>query len=236
MKHLIRFLVRLVIFLGVVSIGIWAYFHYVFHMPQRIQTAVQGRVQQHNIHLLSYTQIPIGYREAVIATEDRRFAWDPGIDVVGIVRSISVDVQKDGYLEGGSTITQQLVDNTLIQHGKSLTYKVKQVLYAVGIYATLSKQETFADYANLIYFGQGAYGLYNASEVYFRKTPGELNEGELAMLAGLPNAPSVYDPMRNLTLAKQRQKVVVDNMFDAGIVTSAQAATILQEPIRLSHS
>ena len=88
-------------------------------------------------------------------------------------------------------------------------------------------------YANVIYFGHGAYGLYNAAQTYFGRAPAQCNAGELAMLAGIPNAPSLYDPLRNMNLARQRQQVVIDNMVDAGKITNAQAQQIRTMPIRL---
>jgi len=101
------------------------------------------------------------------------------------------------------------------------------------MYDTMSKQETFAFYTNVIYFGHGANGLYQATETYFGKTPSELNAGELTMLAGLPNGPSVYDPYKSRTLAINRQHVVIQNMVDNGVISESQAKQITNEPIVL---
>lgn len=227
---------------GIIKVGLLAllvfggltyYFRHVDHLREKLLTRVQVKVRDHQIRPLTYTQIPSLYREAVTATEDRRFSWDPGIDPVGILRSLVVDVRQDGYVEGGSTITQQLVDNTLVQRQKSLRYKLTQAFYAIGIYDTFSKEQTFQMYANLIYFGQGAYGLYNASETYFGKSPGQLNAGELTMLAGLPNAPSVYDPFNHMALARQRQSIVLKNMVDDGLISAQESVAIFKQPIQL---
>ncbi len=232
-KRIFRGLIRLVIVALMVAGGLVVYFRYLSNFRAQVLDAVQARVANFQIHELSYGEIPVMYRNAVIATEDRRFSWDPGVDPVGIVRSLIVDVQKDGYVEGGSTITQQVVDNTLIQRQKSLSYKLQQAFYAIGIYDTFSKERTFAMYANMIYFGQGAYGLYNAAQTYFGKVPQELSAGELTLLAGLPNAPSTYDPFHNFALARQRQAVVLQNMVDAQVITKGQAAQFYREPIVL---
>lgn len=208
-------------------------FHHWYPIREKILESVAARSHQYHIHTLSYAQIPPTYRNAIIATEDRRFAWDPGIDPVGILRSIVVDVERDGYVEGGSTITQQVADNTLLNQNKTIVRKLKQVAVAIGIYDTFSKSETLAMYANVIYFGHGAYGLYNAAETYFGRTPLQCNAGELAMLAGIPNAPSSYDPLKHPRLARQRQEIVVDNMVDAGKITSSEAKQILALPLRL---
>lgn len=233
MKRLIKGIFALACLIAI-GLGIMnVYFHRVYPIAPALRTAAAEQIQVHHVHMLSDAQIPLTYKNAVISTEDRRFYSDPGIDPIGILRSVVVDIQRDGYVEGGSTITQQLVDNTLLNKQKTLARKVMQMLYAIGIYDTMSKSEVLTLYANVIYFGHGAYGLYNAAETYFHRTPSECNEGELTLLAGLPNAPSVYDPFRALTLARQRQHVVLENMVDAGLITHAQATKIYAEPLRL---
>jgi len=211
------------------------YFRHVYPIDIHVRTAANQRMAERHVQPLTYAQLPSVFRTAVIATEDRRFAWDPGVDPIGIARSIVVDVEKDGYVEGGSTITQQLVDNTVLSHQKTMTRKLAQAFYAIGLYDTMTKQDVFTLYANVIYFGNGAYGLQRAAQTYFGEPASKLNAGELTMLAGLPNAPSAYDPFRSLTLARQRQHIVVDNMVDAGFITAAQAAAIYRLPIALLH-
>lgn len=237
MRHWLRRLLQSVlVFIVVIMVGFVALDYYFVHDSQiriRVVTAFQSRVEKNHIHVLTYNQIPSIFREAMIATEDRRFAWDPGVDPVGILRSLIVDVEKDGYVEGGSTITQQLVDNTILNQQKTLTRKIKQAFYAIGLYDTMSKSEVFQLYSNVIYFGHGAYGLYNAAETYFGEPPKLLNSGELTMLAGLPNSPHSFDPYRSMTLARARQKIVLDNMVDAGVFNQTQAASVWKQPIQL---
>jgi monofunctional glycosyltransferase len=233
LKQTVRFLVKLLILLAVIFGGLTVYFRHVSHIHSDLGTSIQEKVTSLHIHPLTYAQIPLLYRQAVIATEDRRFAYDPGIDPIGIVRSVVVDVGKDGYLQGGSTITQQLVDNTLLSHGNSISYKLSQAFYAIGLYDVFHKDDIFQMYANVIYFGHGAYGLYNAAESYFGLPPSQLNGGELTLLAGLPNAPSVYDPFQNLSFARQRQAMVLENMVDSGVLSNTQRQNILRDPLRL---
>ncbi|MDQ0189605.1 transglycosylase domain-containing protein [Alicyclobacillus cycloheptanicus] len=209
------------------------YFHKVNRIDERVRDIIMTRAAARHETFLSYDQIPVTFRDAVIATEDRRFYSDPGIDPIGIVRSIVVDVQRDGYVEGGSTITQQLVDDAMLGQQKTLKRKLLQAFYAIGLYDTMSKPEVFALYANDVYFGNGAYGLNSAAERYFGRSPAQLNEGELTMLAGIPNAPSVYDPYHSMQLARERQQIVLDNMVDDGMISSAEAKQIFAEPIRL---
>lgn len=234
-RRIARICIYIVIFVALLFLGLTYYFRHATHFHDKLMSQIEQKVKAHHIRPLKYAQIPPTYRQAVIATEDRRFWWDPGIDPEGIARSIVVDVEKDGYLEGGSTITQQLVDNTMVKRKRSLAYKLKQMFYAIGIYDTVGKKQTFAMYANMIYFGQGAYGLYNAAETYFGKGPKNLNAGELTMLAGIPNAPSMYNPVHHYNLARQRQHIVLENMVDDGLVSRKQASNIFQMSIRLKN-
>lgn len=237
MVRLLKWLARVagaIVIVVVLAFGLmYVYFKFVDHVGQRVQAVVMTHVKTHHEHFLSYEQIPSTFRNAMIATEDRRFFSDPGIDPVGIARSIVVDVEKDGYVEGGSTITQQLVDNSIIGKQKTLHRKLLQAFYAVGLYDTMSKPETFTLYANDIYFGDGAYGLYAAAQDYFGRPPSALNAGELTMLAGLPNAPSLFNPYHSMKLARQRQSIVLDNMVDDGMISKADNQRIFSEPIHL---
>lgn len=237
MKRLFKWLVSLVgtivVLCGIVFGAMYLYFRFVNHVNVRVTDVVMARVaKRHNV-FLTYDKIPVTFRDAMVATEDRRFFSDPGIDPIGIARSLIVDVEKDGYVEGGSTITQQLVDNSILGKQKTIRRKLLQAFYAVGLYDTMSKPETFALYANDIYFGDGAYGFYSAAEHYFHRTPASLNAGELTLLAGLPNSPSLYDPYHSMKLARARQHIVIDNMVDDGMLTAAEAKQVYAEPIRL---
>ncbi|WP_206830406.1 biosynthetic peptidoglycan transglycosylase [Alicyclobacillus fructus] len=225
--------IRALLLLAALWLGQDLYFHTVDLVAARVRQAAAVRMRDERVHPVRYDQIPAVFREAIIATEDRRFWSDPGVDPVGIARSIVVDVERDGYVEGGSTLTQQLVDNTLLSKEKTLRRKLLQAWYAVGLYDTMSKREIFTLYANVVYFGHGAYGLYNACETYFGKPPWACNAGELTLVAGLPNAPSAYDPLVHYDLARSRQKVVLENLVDDGQLTATQAMAIWQEPIQL---
>jgi monofunctional glycosyltransferase len=232
-----RKVLKTILLIGVVLslflYGIKFFYTQLDPMKPKLTERVKAVETQYQIRPIKYKAIPKTYRQAVIATEDRRFSWDPGIDPIGIIRSVGVDLVKSQYAQGGSTITQQVVDNTFLERNKSLVYKVKQTIYAIGIYDTFQKQDVFEMYANIIYFGHGAYGLVNASETYFGKKPGELNDGELTMLAGIPNSPNQFDPLRNYAASRKRQAAVVQNMVDSGYLTQQEAEKVLKEPIRL---
>ncbi|MDR3543682.1 MAG: transglycosylase domain-containing protein [Desulfosporosinus sp.] len=233
-KGLFKFLIFIFAVLCIGSFGVKYYFTHVNRIADQVCSDVLNQVKAHHSQFLSYSDIPEMYRNAIIATEDRSFFTNRGIDFKGTLRAVFVDVGGGQALQGGSTITQQLIHNTLLSNqSKSLTWKLLESIYAIGVYDTMSKQETFGFYTNVIYFGHGAIGLYQASETYFGKAPSELNAGELTMLAGLPNAPSVYDPYKNLTLALERQHLVVENMVDNGVISESQAKQIISDPIEL---
>ena len=234
-KGLIKFLILIVVVLIFGWYGIKYYFTHLNRIADRVHNIVLTEVQAHNSQLLTYNDIPEMYRNAIIATEDRSFFTNRGIDFRGTLRAVLVDVSGSQPLQGGSTITQQLIHNTLLSSmSKSITWKLLESIYAIGVYDTMSKQETFTLYVNVIYFGHGANGLYQAAETYFGKAPSELNAGEMTMLAGLPNAPSDYDPYKNMTLARERQHLVIQNMVDNGMISESQAKQIISEPIVLS--
>lgn len=220
------------------AVGLWYgarwYFTHVYPIQLHVQQQVIAQMNAQHSSPLSYSEIPAMYRKAVIATEDRTFETNIGISFRGIGRALWVDIRGGQALQGGSTITQQLVHNTVLrQIPKSIGWKFIEMLDSVGLYDTMSKADVFMLYANDIYFGQQAYGLYAASEAYFGLPPSQLNAGELTMLAGLPNAPSDYDPFVNMKLARMRQKFVVSRMVLDGQVTKTQANAILNDPIQL---
>ena len=238
MRRFIKGLCKVLFFIFIVLCICWFglkyYFTHVNLISDQVRNDVITLVQTHHSQLLTYNDIPETYRNAIIATEDRSFFTNKGIDFRGTLRAIYVDVGGGKTLQGGSTITQQLIHNTLLNNmSKSLTWKFLESLYAIGVYDTMSKQDTFAFYTNVIYFGHGANGLYQAAETYFGKAPSQLNAGELVMLAGLPNAPSDYDPYKNMTLALERQQLVVQNMVDNGVISESLAKQIISEPIVL---
>lgn len=236
-KGLFKFLIFITLVLCIGWFGLKYYFTHVSRIGDAVRSGANNYVQTNHSKLLAYNYIPEMYRNAVIATEDRSFFSNRGVDIRGTIRAAFVDITSGQPLQGGSTITQQLVHNTLLNGmPKSIQWKLLESIYAIGVYDTMSKQETFALYANVIYFGHGANGLYQASEIYFGKAPSELNTGEVTMLAGLPNAPSDYDPYNNMTLARQRQQHVIQSMIDDGVISESQGKQILGEPIELKKN
>ena len=180
-------------------------------------------------------ELPDALLKAVVAVEDSRFYSHPGFDVEGIARAALVNLQHGEIEEGASTITQQLIKNLFLSQERSFARKAEELALAVRLELSCSKDEILALYLNTIYFGSGYYGIYDAARGYFNKEPKDLTLPEAAMLAGLPNAPSVYSPYENFLLAKKRQFVVLDAMVKNGMISEELAENAKIEPIYLAH-
>ena len=171
--------------------------------------------------------LPGTYLKAVIAVEDHRFYEHGGIDLLAMGRALWNDLRTWSFAEGGSTITQQLAKNLCFSQEKSIVRKAAEVFAAWDLERRYSKEEILELYVNSIYFGSGCYNVGSASETYFGKEPKDMTDSECTMLAGIPNAPSVYDPTANPDLALQRQRQVVERMVAEEFLTDGQAAAIL---------
>lgn len=174
--------------------------------------------------LVTPEQIPQVMKQAIIATEDPSFYSNPGVDPFGVLRAIYYQVRYNRLI-GGSTITQQLVKNLYLDTEVSIERKVREAFLALELTRRYSKEEILAAYLNTIYFGNQAYGIQAASDAYFKKTAAQLDLSEASLLAGLPQAPSLYDPCENPAAALGRQKIVLDLMGKAGYLSDDQAAT-----------
>ena len=172
-------------------------------------------------------EMPPLYKEAVVAVEDHRFYEHSGIDIFATTRALINDIKAKSFVEGGSTITQQLAKNTYFTQEKKLERKIAELFMAFKIESELEKDEILELYLNTSYFGEGCYTVSEASDIYFDKTPSEMDEYESTLLAGIPNAPSVYAPTRNADLAKQRQRQVLDKMIEYGKISRESGDEIL---------
>ena len=176
-----------------------------------------------------FSELPQMYVNAVISVEDKRFFKHGGIDIIAIGRAAINDIKAMSYVEGGSTITQQLAKNMYFTQEKIMERKIAEVFMAWEIEANYSKEDIFELYVNSIYFGDGYYTVKEACEGYFNKEISEMTDYECIMLAGIPNAPSVYAPTVNPELAKQRQRQVMDKMIENGYLTEEEANEILKQ-------
>lgn len=176
-------------------------------------------------------EIPLAVRNAVVAAEDIRFYYHPGVDIRGIVRALLKDLAGGRAEEGASTLTQQLAKNLFLTPAKTLSRKLADAWLAIQIERRYSKDQILELYLNQAYWGHNAYGVEAAAQAYFNKSVRYLNLAEGAALAGLLGAPERYSPYRNPGYVKQNQKIVIRKMVEGGFITSSQASAALAYPI-----
>ncbi len=170
--------------------------------------------------------LPQIYLNAVIAVEDHRFTQHGGVDPIAIARATLHDLATRSLDQGGSTITQQVAKNLFFTQEKEFSRKIAEVFMAFALERSYTKGEILELYVNTIYFGDGYYGVSAACAGYFGKAPGQLTDYEATLLAGIPNAPSVYSLSANPDLASQRQAYVVRQMVKYGYLTQEEADAI----------
>lgn len=209
------------------------YFYFFNPIDKKIRDNINNDVMNGKITYISYEDTPQIFKDAIVAVEDEGFFHHIGVSPTSIIRATIVNIKTKTYTEGASTITQQLVKNTLLTNEKTMKRKITEAFYAVALDLKIRKKEILELYINKIYYGQNAYGLVNASKTYFNKEPNELNDGELILLAGLPNAPNHLDPTQNLKLAIERQQFIIEKMLEDGDITQGQASDILNQPINI---
>ena len=180
----------------------------------------------------NYTKIedvPQIYIDAVISVEDHRFYNHNGIDLIAIARATINDIKEWDFVEGGSTITQQLAKNIYFTQEKKITRKIAEVFMAFDIEKNYEKDEILELYLNTSYYGDGYYTIKDACKGYFDKELSKMTDYECILLAGIPNAPSIYTPTKNPELAKQRQKQVMNKMIEYNYLTQEEADEILKQ-------
>ena len=185
-------------------------------------------------YLMPIAQIPLHVRRAFLAAEDADFYRHRGIDPAGIARALIANVRHGEIVQGASTITQQVVKHLLLSPERSYERKTKEMLLALELESKLSKDEIFYLYLNHIYFGSGTYGIAAAARTFFDTEPSALSLAQAALLAGLPQAPSRYDPRRHPREAIRRQRYVLDRMRTAGFITAEEHAAALAQPIEFA--
>lgn len=179
-------------------------------------------------HFVPFSELSEDYINAVIAVEDHRYYKHGPVDFIGITRALYTNIRDKEFDEGGSTITQQVAKNVIFNQDKTLIRKVGEIFGAYDLEKNYTKNEILALYVNSNYFGDGYYGIYEASMGYYNKNPKDLNLGEATMLAGVPNAPSVYAPTVNPDLAKKRQAHVLNSMVNYGYISQEEANKIIK--------
>ena len=236
-------------FLGAAAAGGYIYYHFLSDLPDftsikefrpAVVTQIFARDGQRIGEFYSEKRIEVPYSRlprhlvlAFVAAEDSRFFEHPGVDLSGIARAFFRNLEAGHVVEGGSTITQQVVKRILLTSEKSFARKIREAVLAYRIDNYLSKEEILHIYLNHIFLGHGAYGVEAAAQEYFSKHVENLNLAEASILAGIPKAPSRYDPYVNPQRAKERQAYVLRRMAEVGFISKADEEAALQQPIKL---
>lgn len=183
--------------------------------------------------LVPYEKIPKNLVNSFLAAEDGEFFQHKGINYQAILRATFANIRAGRSVQGGSTITQQVAKTLLLTPEKTLLRKVREAMLAQQMEENLKKEEILYLYLNQIYFGQGAYGVEVAAQTYYRKSVEKLTLSEMAILAGLPQAPSRYSPVSNPQRAKERQAYVLHRMAEVGFITKEEAEEAVREPVKV---
>ena len=186
------------------------------------QTALESRIDRKKF--VPSDQIPDLLKKGIVATEDRRYYDHGAIDLIGVGRAFIANALAGHTMEGGSTIAQQTVKNIFLSNERTMARKVEELALAMQLEKYYSKDQILEIYLNTIYFGHGAYGVGPASRTYFGKEPKDLDLAQCAMLAGLPQAPSAYDPLDHPQEGAKRMTMVLALMAQEGYITPEQAA------------
>lgn len=227
MKIIKRTLLFLVIILLVVA-GVQikgGYNRYIAALNEKpLETAISELQSKENY--TKYDEIPEIYFDALVAVEDRRFYKHNGFDVIGAARAIYNDIKARKWVEGGSTIAQQLAKNLYFPNDDTLKRKIAEIFMALKIEREYEKEDVLEFYVNGIYYGSGYYCIYDASQGYWGKDPSEMTDYECTLLVGIPNAPSVYSLNVRPDLAQQRQEKVLKCMVELEYISEEESETI----------
>jgi membrane peptidoglycan carboxypeptidase len=232
---------------GVAAAAVFGYFaadlpsaQDLVNVPVPLTTKIWDRAGEHLLYtlederreLVGLDAVPQKMQEATIAIEDKSFWTNPGVDIGGIVRAMNANASSGTISQGGSTITQQLIKTRLLSDEPTFTRKIKEAILAIEATRTFSKKQILEMYLNQIYYGNQAYGIEAAAKTYFAQPDlSQLTLAQMAMLAGLAQRPSDYDPVQNPDAARARRAQVLDAMVDAAYITPSEAELAKAEPI-----
>jgi len=208
-------------------------------VPLRVYTAdgvLIGEFGEERRSLVRIVDVPPLMTNAILAAEDSRFFEHSGVDPLGILRAAVTNVVSGGREQGASTITQQVARNFFLSSEKTYTRKIYEILLALKIEENLTKDQILEIYVNQIFLGKRAYGFASAAQIYFGKTLAALTPAEAAMLAGLPKAPSLYNPLVNPKRATERQHYILKRMLETGAITEGQHEAALAQVLRYTVS
>lgn len=227
MKKFCKFLMFFIVVLLII-IGAVIFYGYSYHKSNVDKVPIDAKVLELRKEATYVTKDKISkdYLNAVVAVEDHRFYDHGPVDFIAIIRATVRNAKNKEFIEGGSTITQQVAKNLYYMEDSTAKRKIAEIFTAYELENKLSKDDILEIYANIIYFGDGYYGIKEACNGYLNKEPNEITLAEACMLAGLPNAPSVYSPTVNKEYCKSRTKKVIDDMVEYGYITKEVADLI----------
>lgn len=215
MKKLKFIIYIIIIFL----IGMFFYTNSIDNGEYSINDNLIEQISSNVTNYVKLDEMPENLTNAVISVEDQRFYKHYGFDIKSLGRAFVRNIKEGEIKEGGSTITQQLAKNIFLSQEKTIDRKLKEFIFAIRLENKYTKNEILEMYLNIIYYGSGAYGIAEASDEYFNKNVSDLTLAECAMLAGLPQAPSAYNPNKHIKKAKKRQEIVLKIMLDNGFIS-----------------
>ncbi len=233
MKRLIRHMLLAIVILGACVLLFYGCRGYILYNDATTGGQFERKVEavRNAGRYTTIRELPPIYLDAVVAVEDHRFYEHAGIDPIAIARAAFNDLKARRFVEGGSTITQQLAKNLFFTQEKKIERKIAEVFAALALEKRYDKDEILELYVNSIYYGNGWYRIADASDGYFGKEPAAMTAAECTLLAGIPNAPSAYAPPSNPELAVKRQRQVLDRMVRHGYLTRAKADELLLRTI-----
>lgn len=225
-KRIIIFIILIILLAGTIL----TYQGYIMYKQALDKISVKDKVAelQSQKNYTKFEDLPEFYLDAVVAVEDRRFYDHGALDYVGIARAIWTNMKSFELREGGSSITQQVAKNVYFTQEKTALRKIAEVFMAFEIERNCDKNTILEIYVNTSYFGSGYDGIKEAANGYYDKEPIDMNKYECSMMAGVPNAPSVYAPTKNPDLASQRQRQVLERMVRYEYITEEEMEEILK--------
>ncbi|MGN1012887.1 MAG: transglycosylase domain-containing protein [Clostridia bacterium] len=234
MKSLFKGIKGIIILIFLIILFIIGYFvadGYKLYKSVINETSIEEKVKeiQSNPSYIKIDNVSKDYINAVISVEDKRFYDHFGIDIYSMGRALMNNLQNKKIIGGGSTITQQLAKNMYFEQKKKLTRKIAEAFVTLDLEDKYSKNEILELYINIIYFGDGFYGIKDACNGYLDKNPSELNLYEATLLAGIPNAPSVYQLSNNSKYTYQRQIMVINSMVENNYLSQEEANKLIEE-------
>lgn len=217
-----------IIILVILIVGGIVFLGYRMYTDAISKTSLANRIAEikSNENYTKIDEIPDDFKNAIIAVEDHRFREHSGIDIITTTRSMIENIKEKDIVAGGSTITQQLGRLLYFTQEQRFTRKVAELFVAFDLEKSYSKDEILELYINIVYYGDGYYGIKEAADGFFNKKTQNLTLYESSLLAGLPNAPSAYSPTKNKNLAHKRQSAVLKSMVKYGYITEEQKIEI----------